>query len=607
MNTSTGQNVVDKYLNNTAEFIIEVDAQDIISQNGAAEHCFHNHPGKKVFFDNLKTKGFKESYKLASRQSYDFGLVGFWYTLNYGAALTAFALASTVKSLGYSVLMIEAPGIYFGEKDSFYDKDGPSRKFISQYFQISERQSDYYQLQKLNDKCEAFLVGSDQLWGWNIGRYQEGGAYYLLDFVNGDKKKVAYGTSFGQAEFQGDTEDVTAFGFHLRRFSSVSVREQDAVNLCKDRFDVNATWVVDPVFFLSDYEYKIAAKRSTIELVSNDEKYIFVYMLQPTKRKNEIIKKVSEKLRMRVVAIADLYPKYAEVYQCDAWEFEHYTTVDVPDWLKLIQEAAFVITDSYHGFCFSIIFKKQVLALTPRGMLNRFQTLAKLVGMERKIDIGGYNEPDYENLFDIDYDQIWERLEPEIRRSRDWLKEALKTEYKPSEIDTLYDVMKYENMRLRDDYERKIQFAKEQYFSMSCKLRRQSYITRRYIVRDYLVERLQGKAVAIRGAGGHTDEILRILSDSPVNIICVWDKSTKKDKYGGYPVVRKVSDYKMSTVDAVLISSWKYRDEMRNDVVDELRNNNLDGIEVIDFYSELQQKGIPIDSEYFWFDWDFDA
>ncbi len=607
VNNEKGQKAVDKYLKNTAKFIKEVDANDIISRNGAAEHCFHNHPGRRTFFENLKAVGFKESYDRAYGKKYDFGLVGFWYTMNYGAALTAFALANVVKALGYSVLMIEAPGIYFADDNVVYEKNSTVRKFISQYFQISERQASPYQMQSLNDVCEAFLVGSDQLWGWQPGKYHDGGAYYLLDFVNGIKKKVAYGTSFGKTEFSGDTEDVNAFGFHLRRFSDVSVREQDAVSLCNDCFGVAATWVVDPVFLLSEYEYEIAAKRSPIKSKVEGEKYIFVYMLQPTKQKNEIIRQVMSRLGMKVVAVSDLDTRYGEVYQCDEWEFEHYTKLEVADWLKLIQGAEFVLTDSYHGFCFSLIFRKQFLALTPRGGLNRFNTIAGIIGLEGRIDIGGSNEPDYERLADIDYIQVWEKLQPEITRSRKWLEKALNRDYKPSETDALYDVMRYESLRLREDCERKIQIAKEQYFSMSCKLRRQSYITRRYIVRDYLIKRLDGKMVAIRGAGGHTDEILRILSNSPINIMCIWDERTKDGIYGGHPVVSNASVFKMNPVDVVLISSWKYREEMMNDVLAELAKYDLREIEVIDFYSELQQKGIPIDSEYFWFDWDFDV
>lgn len=550
-------------------------------------------------------EGVKQSFDGACKEVYDYGLVGFWYTKNYGAALNAFALANTIRSLGYSVLMIEAPGTQYGEDAHVYETNSPVRQFISHYFSVSNKQNSYYELQKLNDECKGFLLGSDQLWGWQPGGYHLGGAYYVLDFVNAVKKKIAYGTSFGKTDFHGDTEDNSAFGFYLRRFADVSVREQDAVGICDKRFGVNATWVVDPVFLLSEDDYMLVAKRNTMDMPLHDDPYIFVYLLQPTKEKNEIIRQIASSKGMKIIAVSDLDPKYDEAYQCDEWEFEHFTEIEVADWLGLMKGAGYVITDSYHGFCFSIIFRKQFIALSPRGGLNRFQTIAGMIGLEKKINIGRIAELDSSCLAEIDYNAVWNKLQPEIDRSRKWLTDALAKEYVPEEVDYLYDVLKFENIRIREDYDKKLQASRDQYFSMSSKLRRQSYVTRKYIVRDYLIDRLEGKSVAIRGAGGHTDQLLGILSDSVVNIICVWDKNVNADTYGGFPVVRNVTDTEMREVDAVLISSWKYRKEMKEDVIEEIEKNNIKGIEVVDFYEELQQKGIPIDSEYFWFDWDF--
>ena len=269
-------------------------------------------------------------------------------------------------------------------------------------------------------------------------------------------------------------------------------------------------------------------------------------------------------------------------------------------------DADYVITDSYHGFCFSIIFRKQFIALKPRDGLNRFQTVAQITELEKRIDIGRKEELDSTCFSDIDYDQVWNKLEPEIERSRNWLAEALSREFIPKETDYLYDVMRFENWKIREDYEKKLKEARNQYFSMSCKLRKQSYITRRYIVRDYLIGRLGGKIVAIRGAGGHTDELLSILSGTDIDIRCIWDKNAKFDKYKELPVVKSITDPEISKVNAILISSWKYREEMKEDVFEEVERYKIQGIDVIDLYEELQQKGIPIDSEYFWYYWDFE-
>ncbi|MDE6433444.1 MAG: polysaccharide pyruvyl transferase family protein [Lachnospiraceae bacterium] len=534
---------------------------------------------------------------------YDFGLVGFWYTQNYGAALTAYALERTVQKMGYSVLMIDAPGTLYGREDTVYDPSSPVRRFISQFCSVSERQESLYDLQKLNDNCNGFLLGSDQLWGWQEGRYHQLGAYYLLDFVNSDRKKVAYGTSFGKTKFVGDAEDKNAFGFLLGRFSDVSVRERDAVTICKESFGCDATWVVDPVFLLGADEYIRIERRSILDEAVLEEDYIFVYLLQPTKEKNRIIRHTAERLSKRVIAVSDLCPDYAKLYPCDNWEFEHYTELEVADWINLIRHAAYVVTDSYHGFCFSIIFRKEFFALTPRGGLNRFQTIAEITGLEDRIDICGRNTIEFENFKSIDYCAVWERLQREVDRSREWLENALKKELKIGSHERMYDMMRYDYLRLKADYERQLLIDRERYFALSSMLRRKSFIERKYIVRTYLVQKLAGRHIAIRGAGVHTIELLKLLGSTDFSILCIWDIKISSPFFEEYPVIKDICELKKYGVDTILLSSWKYRGEMAEDAREQLKKNQMQDIEIIDFYEQLQNEGIPIDSEFYWYDW----
>ncbi len=611
INTEKGKNIAETYLKDSSVTMIEVSPRDITIRNGAAERHFTTHPGKKVFFRKLQEGvSFSESYQKARRVPYDFGLVGFWYTWNYGAALTAYALERTVQKMGYSVLMIDAPGTMFGCGDAVYDHSSPVRRFISQFCIVSERQESQYDLQKLNDLCDGFLLGSDQLWGWQEGRYHEQGAYYLLDFANAEKRKVAYGTSFGKTEFAGDVEDRNAFGFLLGRFSEISVRERDAVTICKECFNRDAEWVVDPVFLLAAEEYIRVENRSILDETVRDEDYILVYLLQPTKKKNEVIRQAAEKMSKRVIAVSDLDPDYAKYYPCDAWDFGHYTELEVADWIKLICHAACVITDSYHGFCFSIIFRKEFFALTPRGALNRFQTIAEITGLEDRIDICGRNTVEFENLPPIDYCAVWEKLQKEVDRSREWLENALKKEAKPAPYDRLYDMLRYDHLRqeadwLRQkaDYEQQLSREREQYFALSSMLRRKSFIERKYIVRSYLMQKLTGRHIAIRGAGIHTTELLKLLGSTDLSILCIWDREISGQFPGGYPIIKDVRELKKYGVDTILLSSWKYRGEMAADARKQLRENQMEDIEILDFYEQLQKEGIPMDSEFYWYEW----
>lgn len=622
VNTEKGKNIVEAYLKETSVTMVEVSPEDIIMRNGAAQRHFTTHPGKKKFFRKLQEGlTFSESYYKAREAPHDFGLVGFWYTQNYGAALTAYALERTVQKMGCSVLMIDAPGTIFGRNNAVYDSSSPVRRFISQFCTISRRQESLYELQKLNDICNGFLLGSDQLWGWREGQYHQQGAYYLLDFVNSDKKKVAYGTSFGKTEFAGNIEDRNAFGFLLGRFSDVSVREKDAVTICKKSFGCDATWVVDPVFLLGIEEYIRVERRSILDESVWNEDYIFVYLLQPTKEKNRVIRQIAAKLDKRVIAVSDLDPNYVKFNLCDKWELEHYTELEVADWIKLIHHATYVITDSYHGFCFSIIFRKEFVALTPRDGLNRFQTIAEITGLENHIDICGRNVMEFEDFKPIDYLAVWERLQKEVDRSREWLENALKKEAEVQLPDRMYDMMRYSYLQLKEDlksdyerqlrlrtdlkadYEQQLRKERDQYFALSSMLRRQNFIERKYIVRTYLLHKLAGRHIAIRGAGEHTTELLKLFSNSDLSILCIWDKEISGQFLGGYPVINEIYELKKYRFDTILLSSWKYRKEMAEDVREKLKENQMEDIEILDFYEQLQKDGIPMESEFYWYDW----
>lgn len=535
---------------------------------------------------------------------YDFGLAGFWYTPNYGAALTTYALAKSIQKKGFSVLLLEAPGTDYAEDSVVYDTDSPVRRFISQYYSISEKKETDYDLQCINDMCDGFISGSDQLWGWCTERYHYAGAYYLLDFVEAEKKKIAYGTSFGKSEFVGNTEDREAFGYLLRRFSDVSVREKDAAIICKDVFGIDAEWVVDPVFLLSKDEYVQLAEKSSIRKKETTENYIFVYLLQPTKEKNRIIKEISKNLGKRIVAVSDLFTDYNVAYQCDEWEFEYYSKLEVVDWIRLLMDSDFVITDSYHGFCFSILFRKLFIALKPRDGLNRFQTIASITELDKRINIGSTKDIDLKHICNIDYDLVWEKISPEIIRSEKWLKEALKKHTNTKEYDVLFDMMRYNNFRIRNEI-RGLQSVYEAKFEEQCqKLRKQICNIRRYMVRAFLAGRLAQKHIALRGGGVHSVELLKIIGNTDIHVSCIWDKNMPEGLIEGYPIVKEVSELVNQKVEAILISSWKYRHEMKEDITKEFHEKGITNIMVVDFYEELERQGIPLDSEFFWFDWD---
>ena len=190
------------------------------------------------------------------------GILNFWNTNNYGALLTCYALQQTIKSMGYNVSIINfRPWA-----------DGLSSMFSSSYLNITDKYTTYNELVKLNNYINTFIVGSDQVWrykySWHLGK-----TIYYLDFASPDSKKISCAASFGQDYFEGSVEDISRIKYYLNKFDYISVREDSGVDLCKSIFGVNATHILDPVFFLDSTEYDILIKKSNL-----NEKKFYCYI-----------------------------------------------------------------------------------------------------------------------------------------------------------------------------------------------------------------------------------------------------------------------------------------------------------------------------------------
>ena len=130
------------------------------------------------------------------KDHYDVGILGVWYGCNYGSIATYYALQQTIEKLGYSTLMVHYPRL---KPDDGRMKGRHSIRFAEEHYDISP---SYHvsEIGELNKYCDAFVLGSDQLWNYGVTKIF--GHSYFLDFAGDDKKKIAYATSFGSGDFQ---------------------------------------------------------------------------------------------------------------------------------------------------------------------------------------------------------------------------------------------------------------------------------------------------------------------------------------------------------------------------------------------------------------------
>lgn len=361
-------------------------------------------------------------------KKYDVAMLGWWYGQNYGSMLTYFALNKAVTNMGYNVVMVHESLGYNGWR-VHWPKDIDPMKFAARQGYNTTEQQHFSKNDNLNELADTFMVGSDQLWNPNIGRVNDD---LFLDFTNDDKKRIAYATSFGNANTKKfSPQFIAKHKQNLKRFDAISVRENYAVDVAKNVFDVAVDQVVDPVFLLDQSEYVKLANEATTR---PEGEYLLSFILDPTPEKKKVIVAAAKKLGInKVVAITDASPSSLKIAQEVFHEdmFEVISEVKPENYLYAYKNAKYVITDSFHGSCFSFIFRKpfSVFYNEKRGA-DRFKNLMSLFGLNDSRRI--YDTMDENKIlnstsvdFKIDYSEGIINVKKKAGASLSWLKDAL--------------------------------------------------------------------------------------------------------------------------------------------------------------------------------------
>jgi hypothetical protein len=205
---------------------------------------------------------------------------------------------------------------------------------------------------------ECVLVGSDQVWR-PIYNYHTIKDRFLGFCANQGVKRIAYSASFGVDNWEYTPKQTRVCSKLAKKFDAISVREESGVKLCKDHLGVDATWVLDPTLLLTKEDYLPICE----EVPICNEKYLAVYVLDENEK------------------VAATYEKEASARNLVVKKFhaDSKSTLTVPEWLAMFRDASYVVTDSFHGTVFSIIFGKEFKCIynKDRGAA-RFESLMNL-------------------------------------------------------------------------------------------------------------------------------------------------------------------------------------------------------------------------------------
>lgn len=286
-----------------------------------------------------------------------------------------------------------------------------TRGFVAEY--VKMRYIDSIQEVQPTD-YQALIVGSDQIWRpiWPVYRPRFAQTVFL-EFAKGwNVKRLAYAASFGVEEWEYSPEDTEACQALAPLFDAISVRERGGVALCKKYLGVDAVHVLDPTLLLNATDYiKLFETKKVPKSAGN----LFCYILDKTDDKTHLIDIIEKEkgLDPFTIGISTDYCRLPETQILPS----------VETWLRSFYDSDFIVTDSFHGCVFSIIFRKQFVVYGNylRGM-DRFNSLLSLFGLENRLIT---NSEQYKALQPIDYAKVEEKLRDVQQFSMDFLKDNL--------------------------------------------------------------------------------------------------------------------------------------------------------------------------------------
>ncbi|HLT88883.1 MAG TPA: polysaccharide pyruvyl transferase family protein [Sphingobacterium sp.] len=371
---------------------------------------------------------------------------------NYGTALVGYALIKTIQKLGYNceiiryekslspldklhlvynMFRVKEKSKIRGLKNKFYKKrykvyrDGIAERTIAVNKYKSEKLDPLFEhykgfenLKKGSLNYDAVVVGSDQVWT-PMSLYSK---FFNLLFVNESVPKIAYASSFGVSQIPNFQREETKS--YLERFYKIGVREIKGKEIVESISTAEATVVADPTLLLDKDEWLEEISTSVIDY--EKDSYIFCYLLGTNQETRNAINDLKKKTGLKVVVIRhmDEFVKNDESFGDDAPY-----NVSPNDFLKLIANAKYVCTDSFHCTIFSVHFERKFITFyrfnskSKNSRNSRIDSLFSILQLGDRLYQGG--DLSLQISKDIDFFRVQERVARLRKESLDFLQESL--------------------------------------------------------------------------------------------------------------------------------------------------------------------------------------
>lgn len=343
------------------------------------------------------------------------GIITFQRAANYGAVLQAYALQSYLKMLQNEVEIIDyrcrsiecvhSP-FYFlyvkGIKNKIKQllrfpiklkKRRIFNYFLNQKLELSNAVDKETIKVLFSEKYDVIIAGSDQIWNLDI---TGGDTTYLLDFVSPKTFKVSYAASFGVNKLK--SEQVEQYKKYIYEFNKLSVREQQGATIIKKLYAADPFVTVDPTLLLTHDEWENFMTKPKYD------NYVLLYMIQYNENMINIARKLSAEKNIPLIFISDSILRKKRI--------KYIKNATPEEWVGLFHNASYVVTNSFHGTVFSIIFNRKFIVGLSHSMTN---------GNARIIDLLDNLNIEYnivENVIDLSKNIDWEKINIEMEKLR---------------------------------------------------------------------------------------------------------------------------------------------------------------------------------------------
>ena len=352
---------------------------------------------------------------------------------NHGASLQAFALLTYLESVGHVVEIIDYKPDYLSRHYLLWSVDNPvyekpiikqlylvaklpgrllalKRKqlfdeFTKKYLKLtSQRYHCNEELKSNPPKADAYIAGSDQIWNTLFQNGRD--AAFYLDFAPKASKRISYAASFATKEVADEYRPFVRK--MLQNFDVISIRERYSLSLLSSLGRTDGIAVCDPVFLLTRIQWEDLLPQNRIH-----EKYLLVYDTEFSPKVKEIAKRIAKEKNLKIYNVSASRIGYADK---DMW------ASSPMDFVQLIRDASYVVSNSFHASAFSIIFERDFCVINrSEGINERMKSLLSNFELEERL-VAAYSE---KILNPIDYQLVRPLVQKDIEYSKEFLNQSL--------------------------------------------------------------------------------------------------------------------------------------------------------------------------------------